>query len=175
MCINQFWDHPRLRQEYWRVGQRHPQLSAIRSASQHFAAFVDTLGDRLSAKRRGCSAEQILARIPALPAQRAKDAGAWRCALGELPLPTQPNGPLRCTSSTGRSGTSIRAWVTLLTRLPYSAIPNAALGWEQPLVRRYHDRLLAYDVLGLCLGAVLGGLSADGDRTVFMANRLAPF
>ena len=36
------------------------QLSATRSASQHFAAFVDTLGDRLSAKRRGLYEKSLL-------------------------------------------------------------------------------------------------------------------
>ena len=84
----QFWDHPRLRPDIGALTRDVPQFS-YSMASQHLAAFVDTLGDRLSTKRLNYY-ERILAHYPRYRPQRAKDAGAWRCALGELPLSARP-------------------------------------------------------------------------------------
>jgi hypothetical protein len=55
---SQFWDHRRLQQDIGALTRDVPQFS-FSMASQHFAAFVDALGDRLSAKRRG-TYERIL-------------------------------------------------------------------------------------------------------------------
>ena len=54
----QFWDHPQLRQDIGALTQDVPQFS-FSTASRHFAAFVDALGDRLSAARRS-TYERIL-------------------------------------------------------------------------------------------------------------------
>jgi hypothetical protein len=59
---SQFWDHPRLLQDIGALGRDVPAFS-FAVASQHWAAFVDALGDRLSATRRG-TYEKILGQYP---------------------------------------------------------------------------------------------------------------
>ena len=81
----QFWDHPRLRQDIGVLARDVPAFShtigkpTFCGLCRH--ARRPAVGEAARPLRKDpCS-------IPALSAQRAKDAGAWRCALGELPLP----------------------------------------------------------------------------------------
>ena len=59
---SQFWDQPRREQEIGALAKDVPAFS-FAMASQHFATFVDALGDRLSMQRRG-PYERILAHYP---------------------------------------------------------------------------------------------------------------
>ena len=87
---SQFWDHSRLQQDIGALARDVPAFS-FAMASQHFAAFVDTLGERLSARRRGYLRKHPCP-LSGLSPKRAKDAGAWRYALGKLPLSACPCG-----------------------------------------------------------------------------------
>ena len=140
----QFWDHPWLRQDIGALTRDVPQFS-FSMASQHFTAFVDALGDRLSTKRRD-TYEKILSQYP-----RYHRAGQrrWYMAMrgGELPLSSRPRNSQSVPDRLGglarqswrRAGTSP---ITLIQYYP----ERPPRGSHQPLVRRYHDRLLANDI-----------------------------
>ena len=141
----QFWDHLQLRQDIGVLARDVPAFSQT-IASQHFAAFVDTLGDRLSAKRRGLY-ERILARYPHYRPNGPQTLVHGDAHWGNFLYPHDPTAHpvylLDWAMWHVNSGVGDLAYTIAL-----QCYPERRAWIEQALVRRYHDRLLAYGIQG---------------------------
>ena len=137
---SQFWDHPQLYAEIGALARDTPAFS-FTLASRHFAAFVDTLGDRLSARRRR-QYESILTHYPHYRPHTPKTLVHGDAHWGNFLYPYDPAAhPLFLIDWAEwhiNHGIGDIAYAIALQCYPERR------GWiEQPLVRRYHDRLLA--------------------------------
>jgi aminoglycoside phosphotransferase (APT) family kinase protein len=137
---SQFWDHSRLQAEI-EVLTRHVPGFSFRMASQHFAAFSDLLGDRLSATRRG-TYENILGHYPRYRPSGPKTLVHGDAHWGNFLYPYDP----------ATHNLYLIDWAVwhvnhgvgdLAYHIALQCIPERRAWSEQPLVRRYHDRLLA--------------------------------
>jgi aminoglycoside phosphotransferase (APT) family kinase protein len=140
---SQFWDHARLRQDIGALARDVPAFS-FAVASQHWAAFVDALGDRLSATRRG-TYERILRQYP-----RYRPSGPKTLVHGDAHWGNYlyPHDPIV-------HNLYLIDWAVwhvnhgvgdLAYNIALQCYPERRAWIEQPLVRRYHARLLANDI-----------------------------
>lgn len=141
----QFWEHPRLQQEIATLSRDVPQFS-FTVATQHFAVFVDALGERLSTPRRHYL-ERILAHYPRY----------------------RPSGPKTLVHGDAHWGNFLYAhdpmahnlylidWAEwhvnhgvgdLAYNIALQCYPKRRARIEKPLMRRYHNRLLASGIQG---------------------------
>lgn len=137
---SQFWNHSRLQQD---IGELAQDISAFKyaEASQHFGAFVDYLGDRLSPRRRG-TYEQILAAFPkfhpASPTTLTHGDAHWWNFLYPVDPATYKLYLIDWAVWNVSYGVSDLAY-----NIALQCYPERRARIEQPLLRRYHDRLQA--------------------------------
>jgi len=136
----QFWDHPRLRPEIAALTGNVPEFSHA-MASRHFAAFADALGDQLSARRRG-HYERILAHYPRYRPSGPKTLVHGDAHWGNFLYPHDPIAHNLYLIDWAvwhmNHGVSDLAY-----NIALQCYPERRTWTEQPLVRRYHARLLA--------------------------------
>lgn len=142
-----------LHSQFWDLPQRRPQLAELARdvpafsygvASRHFGAFVDALGDRLSPRRRALY-ERILAAYPTY-----RPAGAMTVVHGDAHW-----GNFLYPHDPAAHNLVLIDWAVwhvnhgagdLAYAIALQCSPERRAWLEQPLVRRYHDRLLAANV-----------------------------
>lgn len=135
---SQFWNHPRLQQDIGALAADIPQFT-FTICNQHFAAFVDYLGDGLSKKRRNYY-EKVLAQFPKHHPATLKtlvhgDAHFWNFL---YPHDTaQPLYLLDWAMWHLNVGVSDVAF-----NIALQCYPQHRSYIEKPLVQRYHSRLL---------------------------------
>jgi hypothetical protein len=149
-CLHaQWWEHPRLADDLRAVLDDVPTF-ILKQVQDGFAHFRDTLGDRLSPKRRGWY-ERILAAWP-LPSWQARlrshqavtlvhgDSHWWNFLL------PRDEGPIYLIDWAVwhlNVGPSDLAYL-----FGQSCYGEWRARFERPLVEYYHERLLAYGVTG---------------------------
>jgi len=140
---SQFWDHPRLRQEIAALTSDVPGFS-FTMASQHFAAFVDTLGDRLSARRRGYY-ERILAHYPRYRPSGPKTLVHGDAHWGNFLYPHDLTAHRLYLIDWAEWHVNLGVG-DLAYNIALQCYPEHRARIEKPLIRRYHDRLLSHGV-----------------------------
>lgn len=140
---HQFWDQPRLQPEIGALASDVPQF-AFTIASQHFAAFVDTLSDRLSMQRRG-QYERILAQFPHYRPRGPKTIVHGDAHWGNFLYPHDPAAnPLVLIDWAEwhvNSGVG-----DLVYNIALQCYPERRARLEESLMRRYHDQLLLFGI-----------------------------
>jgi hypothetical protein len=139
----QFWDQPRLQPKIAALTRDVPQFSYV-MASQHFAAFVDALGDRLSTKRRNYY-ERILAHYPRYRPNGPKTLSHGDAHWGNFLYPHDPivHNLYLIDWAVWHVNLGVG---DLAYNIALQCYPERRAWIELPLVRRYHDRLLANGV-----------------------------
>jgi len=137
---SQFWDHPRLRQDIGALASDVPAFS-FAMASQHFAAFVDTLGERLSASRRG-TYERILAEYPRYRPSGPKTLVHGDAHWGNFLFPRDPTAHKLYLIDWAEWHVNLGPG-DLAYNIALQCYPERRARIERPLTRRYHNRLLA--------------------------------
>lgn len=140
---SQFWDHPQLEQEIGALAKNVPEFSFTR-ASQHFATFVDTLGDRLSTKRRGYY-ERILANYPHYRPHGAKTLVHGDTHWGNFLYPHDPSAHNLYVIDWAEWHINFGVGDLAYT-IALQCYPERRAWLEQPLMRHYHNRLWAYGI-----------------------------
>ena len=139
----QFWDAPQLRQEIGDLASDVPEFS-FTLASRHFATFVDTLGDRLSTMRRSFL-ERILADYPRYCPRGPKTLVHGDADRGNFLYPHDPSAHALYLIDWAvwhvNFGVGDLAYAIAL-----QCYPERRAWIEQPLLRRYHHRLLAHGI-----------------------------
>ena len=141
--------------QFWDLPQRHPAVAALARdvpsfsftvAGAHFGAFADALGDRLSPPRRA-HLEQILASHPQRPLRGPLTLVHGDAHWGNFLYPHDPIAHslflIDWAMWHANLGVSDLAY-----NIALQCYPERRARVEQPLVRRYHDRLLAQGVAG---------------------------
>ena len=139
----QFWGAPQLRPEIAELASDVPEFS-FGTASKHFAAFVDVLGDRLSAPRRGYY-ERILATYPRYRPKGPQTLVHGDAHWGNFLYPHDPSAHKLYLIDWAvwhvNFGVGDLAYAVAL-----QCYPERRARIEQPLVCRYYNRLLAQGV-----------------------------
>jgi aminoglycoside phosphotransferase (APT) family kinase protein len=144
---SQFWDCLRLQPEIGVHASDVPAFS-FTTASQHFATFVDTLGDRLSPRRRG-QYERILAQFPRYRPSGPKTLVHGDAHWGNFLYPHDPAAHRLVLIDWAEW--HVNAGVgDLAYNIALQCYPERRARLEQPLIRRYHDRLLASGICDYC-------------------------
>lgn len=142
---SQFWEHNQLRDEIGALAEDIPAFMAA-EAGKRFATFVDDLGDRLSARRRA-ALERILATFPRYrpsgPLTLVHGDAHWWNFLYPHDPPAHPLYLIDWAVWHVNSGASDLAY-----NIALQCYPERRARIEQPLVQRYHRRLLANGVQG---------------------------
>ena len=115
-------------------------------ASRHFAAFADALGDRLSARRRGYY-EKILARYPRYRPGGPKTLVHGDAHWGNFLYPHDPAAHNLHLIDWAEWHVNLGVG-DLAYNIALQCYPEHRARIEQPLIRRYHDRLLAHGLHG---------------------------
>jgi thiamine kinase-like enzyme len=139
----QWWRRPELNGNIGAIAEDTPGF-LFQQASQHFAQFVDYLGDRLSEKRRRYL-ERILSAFPRYRSSSPKtlvhgDAHWWNFL---YPHDPRQNGLYLIDWAVWHVdfGVSDIAYTVAL-----ECYPEHRARIEKALVRRYHERLLTHDI-----------------------------
>jgi hypothetical protein len=137
----QFWDSPSLRPEIVALAADVPGFSHA-MASRHFAAFADALGDRLSATRRGYY-ERILAHTPRYRPGGPKTLVHGDAHWGNFLYPHDPAAHSLVLIDWAEWHVNLGVG-DLAYNIALQCYPEHRARIEQPLIRRYYDRLLAH-------------------------------
>ena len=137
---SQFWDHPRLRRDIGALARDVPAFS-FAMPSQHFAVFVDTLGERLSVRRRG-HYESILAHYPSYRPSGPKTLAHGDTHWGNFLYPYDPTAHNLYLIDWAEWHVNLGVG-DLAYNIALQCYPERRARIEQPLMRRYHNRLLA--------------------------------
>jgi thiamine kinase-like enzyme len=140
----QFWDRPRLSLD---IGTLAPDVPAsmFDRVSQHFPAFVDYLGERLSSRRRS-HYEKILASYPQYrPSTSPKTLVHGDAHWGNFLYPHDPAAHKLYMIDWAVWNINFGVG-DLAYNIALQCYPERRTRIEQPLIRRYHDRLLKLGV-----------------------------
>jgi aminoglycoside phosphotransferase (APT) family kinase protein len=142
---HQFWDHPQLDGEIGALA-RDASVFSFTVASQHFAAFVDALDERLSVKRRGCF-ERILSHYPTYRPSGSKTLVHGDAHWGNFLYPHDPTAHNLVLIDWAEWHVN-HGVGDLAYSIALQCYPERRARIEQPLMRRYHERLLANGIHG---------------------------
>jgi hypothetical protein len=160
-CLARFhahwWEHPRLGTDIGELANQGPSSEEIlrfpysmRETEEMFSGFVDFLGDRLSIARRKLY-EQVLSAWP-FPglAERLIERRSLTLVHGDAHVwnflyPRHPEHDRVCIIDWHEWGISLGT-NDLAEMIGLWWYPERRARMEEPLLRRYHDRLLAHGV-----------------------------
>lgn len=140
---SQFWDQPRREQEIGALAKDVPAFS-FAMASQHFAAFVDALGDRLSMQRRG-RYERILAHYPRYRPSGPKTVVHGDAHWGNFLYPHDPAAHRLVLIDWAEWHVNFGVG-DLAYNIALQCYPERRAWLEEPLMRRYHHQLLVHGI-----------------------------